>query len=166
MKEIWKPIEGSKKTAFVSNLGRIKQSGEILEPHLDAEGYKRVSVAGVGRKRVHTFVAEAFIPNPKSKGMVDHINNKKDDNRVSNLQWVTAKENSVKAGKDGLIKVRRSHIPIAGIAVLDGKRKAVIFGSQAEAERVTGISNKDINKCLRNKRNTAGGWVFGYIGKL
>lgn len=163
MNEIWKPIKGSKRKAFVSNMGNIKQNGEILEPHYDAEGYQRVSVYGVGRKRVHVYVAEAFLPNPENKPMVDHINNVKDDNRAKNLQWVTPKENAMKAGKDGLIKVRRGYKPIAGIAVIDNIKKTLIFGSQAEAERVTGVRSKDINKCLRNKRNTAGGWVFGYI---
>lgn len=161
--ETWKPIKGSKKRAFVSDQGRIKQDGEILNPHYDAEGYQRVSVCGVGRKRIHIFVAEAFIPNPGKKPMVDHINNVKVDNRAENLQWVTAKENSVKAGKDGLIKVRRRYIPIAGIVVIAGERQTFIFSSQVEAERITGVSNKDINKCLKNKRNTAGGWTFGYL---
>lgn len=160
--EVWKKIEGSR-NAFVSDEGRIKQDGKIKEPHYDAEGYQRVSVRGVGRDRVHKFVAREFIPNPENKPMVDHRNNKKDDNRVSNLQWVSAKENAVKAGKDGLCSHKHGRKPIAGIKMAGDRKVVKVFKSQGEAERITGVRSKDINKCLRNKRVTAGGYVFGYV---
>lgn len=43
---------------------------------------------------IHRLVAMAYIPNPDNKPEVDHINNNRADNRVENLRWVTAKENS------------------------------------------------------------------------
>lgn len=160
--EVWKKIEGSN-NAFVSDKGRIKQDGKIKEPRYDAEGYQRVSVRGVGRDRVHKFVAKAYIPNPENKPMVDHSNNVKDDNRASNLKWVTAKENAEKAGKDGLCSHNNHSKPIAGIKMSGDHKVVQMFKSQGEAERITGVRSKDINKCLRNKRNTAGGYVFGYV---
>lgn len=41
---------------------------------------------------VHRLVAEAFFENPEGKKTVDHINRVRDDNRVQNLRWATAKE--------------------------------------------------------------------------
>ena len=76
--------------------------------------YRRISlkVDGVSQSYPsHRLIAEAFIPNPGNKPMVNHINGHKNDNRVENLEWCTAQENSIHAYKTGL------HHPVTGTRV-------------------------------------------------
>lgn len=53
--------------------------------------------------RVHKLVAETYIPNPYNKPEVNHIDGNKLNNHVSNLEWVTHRENMGHAYTTGLI---------------------------------------------------------------
>ena len=94
MKEEWKVYKETinNRTGHriyeVSNLGRVKCNGEIVEPQM------RHSYLCIAQFAIHRAVAVLFIPNPDNKPYVDHINTVTTDNRAENLRWVTTKENN------------------------------------------------------------------------
>lgn len=103
--EQWLPIRNFENRYKISNQGQIfsfRKNG-ILTPE-NKNGYQFLRVEEKGKRiriAIHRLVAIHFIPNPDNKPQINHINSIKNDNRLENLEWCTAKENiqhSVKAG--------------------------------------------------------------------
>lgn len=100
--EKWKDIFGYDGMYQVSDLGRVrsKHSGEwkVLSPGKTTLNYSQLYLYKNGNGKrfyVHRLVANAFIPNDdESKNQVNHINEDKTNNRVSNLEWCTAQYNN------------------------------------------------------------------------
>ena len=75
--------------------GRGK-AGRELKQRLNSDGYYCVTVGVNGKRtvmRVHRIIALAFIENPLNLPEVDHIDNDRTNNHVSNLEWLTHKDN-------------------------------------------------------------------------
>lgn len=104
--EKWKDIDGYDGMYQVSDLGRVRsrKSGEwmVMKPINNGKGYLVVNLCKYGimkTYRVHRLVASAFIPNnDESKTLINHRNEIKSDNRVSNLEYCTALYNNTYNG--------------------------------------------------------------------
>jgi hypothetical protein len=106
--ENWKDIKGYEGSYQVSDLGRVKSikfnKEKMLSKTKLSNGYLRVSLSKDGKsktKTIHSLVAESFL-NHKSNMyiVVDHINNVKIDNNLSNLQIISQRANSSKDRKN------------------------------------------------------------------
>lgn len=106
-KEIWKPLleyHSEHTEYFVSNRGKIysfrkkKNYTQIKELKIKKvrDGYLYFRVTKNYKQKLlsaHRTVAKLFIPNPEKKPQVNHVDLNKHNNCVSNLEWVTPKEN-------------------------------------------------------------------------
>lgn len=77
-----------------SSYGRVDNNGTINFGNGERNGYLRVKFRGKSYS-VHRLIAEAFLPNPESKPQVNHIDSDRSNNRIENLEWVTASENII-----------------------------------------------------------------------
>lgn len=96
---MWLDIKEYEKYYKINEKGIVisKKTGRMLNPWLTSQGYMQIQLANPRKKfQVHRLIAMAFIPNPENKPCVNHINGKRSDNMISNLEWVTVKENNMR----------------------------------------------------------------------
>lgn len=128
-----------------------------IYPH--SQRYITVSPRINGKNKtlyVHRLVAEAFIPNTNGKPQVNHINGDRTNNRASNLEWVTAKENGSHAARKGLVArgsrqwaAKLSERDIIKIRSLKGKMQ------YSEISKLYGVSEKYIGEIINRRK-----WVW------
>lgn len=100
-------------------------TGHILSHYYNPQGYRLVCIGKSDWYLASRIIAECFLPNPDNLPQVDHKDRNPKNNHVSNLRWVSAKEN-LENRKDysnspygvkyvhkyrGRYRVRKTHIP-------------------------------------------------------
>jgi len=77
---------------FSTKSGKLKQ----LAISFDRRGYPRVKISHNDKGqsiRIHRLVAETYLENPNNYPQVNHIDENKNNNNISNLEWVNHKQN-------------------------------------------------------------------------
>lgn len=180
MVEIWKDIPGYEGYYQVSNMGRIKSlerisfrnngksenakyylKERILNIQTQTQGYSQIVLSKNGvRKtfRLHIIVAKLFVENPLKKTYVNHIDGNKKNNKASNLEWVTAKENMVHAYKTGLV----NHYKRKVLQLDENDNVLNKFDSLKEAADYVNGSKASICSVCRGYRKQSNGYKWKY----
>lgn len=129
---------------IISYVGRTKK----LIGKIGKSGYRMVVLTINGKKQyhnVHRIIAKAFIPNPKGLREVNHKDGNKLNNAVSNLEWVSARENQIHARNNGLEGSSKISMEIAEMIRKDN-------GSNRELAKKYGLKKTEIGLIRQNKR--------------
>lgn len=163
--ENWKIviIDNIEHQYLISDIGRvwslISKRYMTLSPF---GGYYRVGLSYKGNKTqylVHRLVALMFIPNPHNLPLVNHLDGDRMNNHVSNLEWLTPKENSQHA--KSVLKTGTRAVPVEQYSV-DGTQFIARFASAAEAARFIGTKRANITNVCVGKYKTSKGFVWKY----
>ena len=161
MTEIWKDIPGYEGYYQASNMGRIKSvereilysngmkktikekilkntfDGHYMKTILSKDGFKK-------QIRVHRLVLLSFKGDNKDT-MINHIDGNKLNNKLDNLEWSNAKDNTLHAFQNNLIK---TGIPITLVSEC-GKKHC--FYSLRNASKTLEIPKTRLNLAFKNK---------------
>lgn len=175
--EIWKDIPNYEGLYQASNLGRIKSvkryvntyngkakclkliNENILKPNHTLNGYLKVSLSKNGKAKtflVHLLVARTFIG--YSILQIDHIDGNKQNNNISNLEYVTQKENTNRAWNKKLISRKKNEIDQYDI----NNNYIKTWFNAGDIERELKINHSLVIACCRGKRNKTGNYKWKY----
>lgn len=157
--EIFKDIEGFEGVYQISNLGTVKniKRNKIKKNEIDIDGYVRVGLSKNGKQnhyKIHRLVAQAFLPNPKNLPQVNHKDENKTNNNVTNLEWCTNEYNH----NYGTINQRIAEKLSKPVMCIE---TGEIYTSVKEARSKTTLNH--IDAVCRGERNKCGGFHWCYV---
>ena len=172
--EEWKDIKGFEGLYRVSNLGQVKSlermdargnrllKEKILKPGINQYGYYLVCLHKQSTQKnyyIHRLVFEAFNGQIPENMQVNHINEIKADNRLSNLNLMTRKEN-INFGTGIERRAKSKSKPVLQFDLNDNLIKE--FPSLMQVYRELGFSFQYISACCKGKYKTAYGYKWKY----
>lgn len=170
--EKWKEIPGYESRYLISNTGAVKSlvyfhngktvtNKERILRQVNNRGYLRVALTDftgiVKHHCVHRLVLSAF--KGSSTLSVNHIDGNKQNNNLSNLEWVTHSENQKHAYRIGLEKPVNNGLS-KGISIYKNGVKVGNEISIREACRKYNLDRRSVNRVIAGKYKHHHGYTF------
>ena len=172
IEEQWLDISGYEGLYQISNFGRVKsfyfKNPRILKPH-KVKGYSNVELYKNKKKKqfyIHRLVMENFCPIENMNVLdVNHKDEDKSNNHISNLEWMTHKDNLNYGSRAEKARMKMQGKNSSRSKKVKCVEKNVIYEALREAERQLGIPATNISKACKGKIKTAGGYHWEYVGE-
>lgn len=172
IEEQWLDISGYEGLYQISNFGRVKsfyfKNPRILKPH-KVKGYSNVELYKNKKKKqfyIHRLVMENFCPIENMNVLdVNHKDEDKSNNHISNLEWMTHKDNLNYGSRAEKARMKMQGKNSSRSKKVRCVEKNVIYEALREAERQLGIPATNISKACKGKIKTAGGYHWEYVGE-
>jgi hypothetical protein len=160
--EQWKSLVYNGRPLEVSNLGRVRTATGRIIGYETMHGYMSIKFKSI-HVGIHRLVCLAWKPIENHELFyVNHIDNDGKNNRLENLEWVTASGNSHHYCKNFLVRGNSNQgRPVEQLSRDD--EVIAIFGSAKEAFEKTGVQCTNITKVCQGKTlKSAGGFIWRY----
>ena len=146
-----KDIKGYEGLYGITSCGKVwsYRSNKFLKPYDNGKGYLYVKLCKDGKMkpyRVHRLVADAYLPNPDNLSQVNHKDENKANNALSNLEWCDAAYNNNYSQAKKVQCVETGEV----------------FNSITKAAEAINRSTGNICNCLAGRRKTTGGFHWRY----
>jgi hypothetical protein len=164
MEEIFKPVLNYEGLYEVSNQGVIRnvKTGKTLKPACNYKGYPVVSLYKDGEPRsflVHRIVWMAFFGSIPNNLQINHINEVKTDNRLENLECVTAAEN-IRWSKAKIFGCPRKRKPV--VCIDSSGNIAGYWDTRTQAGEVFRPNNPESGSANIDAAIKVNGTAYGY----
>ena len=180
-KEEWLTIKHNNNYE-VSNYGNVrnKKTKRILKTAISNKGYYLVALSNKCKSHsytIHKLVMEHFNRCAFDGEVINHIDHNKLNNNISNLEYITQKENTKDAWNSGLCENVRRKAKINILKASESKKLKVNqydlkgsfikqWNNIREIQYTLNINNANIVACCKDKRKTAGGYIWRYVDEI
>lgn len=175
--EEWKDIKGFEGLYQVSTSGQVrsldrvvtngsvsyKKLGRIISSSNNGTGYLFINLSKNGKHKrvyIHRLVADAFLNNPYNYPQVNHKDENKANNCVSNLEWCDSKYNNNYGTR--LKRLSKSRGKVVAQYTLSGSLVRC-FDSINQAALSVNRTPSNIRECIKGNVLSSGGYMWKLV---
>lgn len=169
--EIWKPIplvDGKYEACSKGGKIRNAKTKKVHSAHDNGNGYLKVHLSKLGNYFVHQLVLNAFIGQKPEGYECDHRDRNRYNNDLSNLRYVSRRENA-KNKEDYTDCMGREMHYSRSVYMIDSVDGEIVdtYDSVSDASTNTGISYRSIHNAIKySDTHYAKGFLWYYADEL